>query len=158
MKKMLALALVGLLSISSLAEAKKDTQASAKSKTVQRGPSSAELNCIDGFVNIKGSGAIKDFCISEKVEEKTNLGRARSNCEGKASNNSNNREVHLCTIREWKLACEQKKPVLGMGQDFEWVADLDYFDIPIVMGNERCDNISKDSNVFRPRGSRCCYN
>jgi hypothetical protein len=157
MKTMLALALVGLLSISSLAEAKKQNpQDKAKIKTVQRGPSSAELNCPRGFVKITGSETIKDFCISKKVEDDRRWEDALSNCEGKKFNN---RKARLCNKQEWSLACNQKKSDLGMetGKYDEWVAGYKIA-VGEVLDVVSCNRFTSAGGTWESSfGSRCCF-
>jgi len=134
MKTMLALALVGLLSISSLAEAQKQ-------KKVQPNPvvfydEYDELDCPKNFVKIDGSGVVDDFCISERDESILNTVSAESNCERKIFNESgefNDTKAHLCDEQERILACRQG--VLG-----------DNFFLS-------CNS----SNVNRRNGSRCCF-
>ena len=157
MKRFFSLALVGLLSISSLAEAKQDTQASAKSKTVQRGPSSAELNCPTDFVKITGSKNVSDFCISQKVEDKSTWNVAKSNCEGKEFSEVNGGKASLCIRDEWILACNKNLPNLGFGSEKEWVANL-YFDDGKNPSGSGCESFLSHFGGFGASyGSRCCF-
>ena len=82
MKTIFALALVGLLSITSLAEAR-SVNKSTKPERAQRSPSSAELNCSGKFTKIedKENKVGGDFCISKKVENKRYRNSAESNCQ-----------------------------------------------------------------------------
>jgi hypothetical protein len=160
MKTMLALALVGLLSISSLAEAKNDTKASAKSKTVQRGPSSAELNCPAGFVKITGQGNTNDFCISETVQNDKKWEEAISHCINmKFSKEFKGGKASLCKLDEWKLACEQNRSNLGMAGAREWVnfKDSDGDVGAMGMDSRRCDSLSIHPPSPFLFDSRCCF-
>ncbi|MFN8943869.1 MAG: hypothetical protein ACK5WZ_04500 [Pseudobdellovibrionaceae bacterium] len=155
MKTMLALALVGLISIISLAEAKKQNPKDiAKIKTVQRDPSSAKLNCPDEFVKIEGSKEVGgDFCISKKKVEDLNTSSwqdARSKCEDKSETY---REVFLCTIQHWSLACNQKKSDLGMDEEKEWVLDP-FKGGGKVIGTQGCNTLVNSNGGSL--SSRCC--
>jgi hypothetical protein len=157
MKTMLALALVGVLSISSLAEAKKQNpQDKAKIKTVQRGPSSAELNCSEGYVKITGQGDTNDFCISEKVEDIKTWLYARSNCHKKIING---RQAHLCDSHERTLACKQNDGLKmdGTQETQEWVSD-EHTNNGKVIGKS-CDLKSTFyyNHIGNSYHSRCCY-
>jgi len=140
----LAMALVGLLSISSLAEAR-SVNKTPKPERAQRSPSSDELTCPEDFVKIKGAyRGPTDFCISKKVEGEKTWRAARSNCKDKKNIG---REQFLCTRDQWELACkQQKKELLMPDYGREWVSlggNYDFIDNEtgqFMGGNLDCDS------------------
>ncbi len=153
MKTILAMALVGLLSISSLAEEAGLGVQPTEPKSVQPNPSSAELNCSGEFTKIedKKNKAGGDFCITKNVQIRRFQFLAKANCDGK--------QAHLCSRKQWFLACKTKGKELMMSNEnsgeIEWVADL-YDSDGGVMGYSGCDSFGS-SYVYSSSGWRCCF-
>jgi hypothetical protein len=149
MKIILAMALVGLLSISSLANQEPKLLINEVLPT-------SESNCPDEYKFIEGNSKIRGFCITKSVQTKMRLSLAKENCKEQVHDG---REAFLCRFNEWKLACEKYGEELIMSQKnsgkLEWVADL-YNDKEEVMGYSGCDSITS-SAVNTSYVSRCCY-
>jgi hypothetical protein len=162
MKRIFALAIVGVLSITSLAEAR-SVNKSPKPERVQRSPSSARLTCPDKFVKIedaeKWTGFLGDFCITEKVQDKQSEDQGEANCKKIVHSN---RKAFGCNYREWVFACRQNKDKKlkmgeGNGGSEEWVFDPYGHDGAGVLGKWGCNGDPYFPDWGVSYGYRCCY-
>jgi hypothetical protein len=152
MKRIFALALVGLLSISSLA--------STDAPDISEGLLPPDkISCPAEYEFIEGNSKIKGFCITKSVQKPMRLSDAKENCNEQIHNG---RKAFLCGFKEWKLACENNGKELKMSKEYdgstEFVANL-YFFVGQVMGPWGCDSSrsSDSANVRDSNGSRCCF-
>jgi hypothetical protein len=158
-KRIFALALVGLLSISSLAEEEGLGVQPTEPESVQLNRSSAELNCSGEFTKIedKENKAGGDFCITKNVQKRQFQFVAKANCK---KQDHDGKQAHLCSRKQWFLACKTKGKELIMSNEnsgkIEWVADL-YDGFGEVMGYSGCDSFYSSIFVANSYGSRCCF-
>jgi len=151
MKTILAMALVGLLSISSLAN--------QDPPDLSNELLPPDISCPAEYEIIKGNSKIKDFCITKSVQTKMRHSLAIENCKKHVHDGT----AFLCGSDEWFLACKKNGKQLKMGKDhdrdaaewIEWVSDNGR-NFSQVMDNSDCNSFSiiDIGGLF---GSRCCY-
>jgi hypothetical protein len=161
MKTILAMALVGLLSISSLAEEAglgvPPTEPD-EPESVQPYPSFAELKCHDKYTKIEYEAG-GDFCIQNRASKNWFFDNALDSCKSEVRDN---KITHLCSQEEWTLACKQVGSELKMskenGGEPEWVQNNNK---PLVKGIYGCESITNrnliDDKNKSKNSFRCCY-
>jgi hypothetical protein len=152
MKRIFALALVSLLSISSLANQEPKL-------LINKFLPTSESNCPAEYVFIEGNSEMRGFCITKSVQTPMRLSLAKENCKEQVHDG---KKAYLCGSEEWFLACKKNGEELIMLQKnsgkLEWVDDRNEFSFGFgqVMGFSRCDKFI-DDYFSLSIGSRCCF-
>lgn len=110
-------------------------------------------------------GRTATFCIETTDRTATNWGAALSNCN--AINDSTHGRAHLCTMLEWRTACDRGTGLTNMTNDYEWVAEYGYYawvdsehlsqnaTIAFAVGSGTCGAISQSARTTNMT-YRCC--
>ncbi len=158
MKTMLALALVGFLSITSLAQEDglvDHNQLPSKPKIVPplvKDDTTGEFSqksCPSGSVKIEDNDT-GDFCISKDLEDKKGYDDAVNHCQTKVF--PENRKFNLCSKGQLVSACSKKENfVRNPARTSMYMLGRGYYS---WMGGAGCD--VKDSDLIMKSQFRCC--